>query len=84
MIKSTQLGDQAIEIAHDTDELIGEYIKLLTDQDVIEGMSPEELAIIQDSFKLIKKCEQLMIDAYENQDRIEHKLDKMIKLLEDK
>lgn len=84
MEKSTQLGDQAIEIAHDTDELMGKYIKLLSDQDVIEAMSPEKLVILQDSFKLLKKCEKLMIDAYESQDRIEHKLDKVIKILEDK
>ena len=84
MKESTQLGDQAIEIAHDTDELMGKYIKLLSDQDVIEAMSPEELVILQDSFKLIKKCEKLMIDAYESYDRIEHKLDKVIKLLDEK
>ena len=84
MGKSTQLGDQALELCRDTDELMGKYIKLLSDQDVIEAMSPDELVVLQDSFKLLKKCEKLMIDAYESQDRIEHKLDKIIKLLDEK
>ena len=88
---SESLGDQALELAGAMNQLMQRYLDLLKEQlnvddeddDYIDDETKAMLDLIRESIILCDHAEKLVIGQCDAMDRMEHKLDKIMKKLDD-
>lgn len=87
---SESLGDQALELAGALSELMTKYLDLLKkqlnvdeDDDYIDEDTKEMLDLIDNGMILCDRATKLTIGQCDAFDRMEHKLDKIMKKLDD-
>ena len=80
---SESLGDQALELMGATDKWLETYLNSESFKDALNYMDEKDKAVMNDTFEIIKRTEKFIIDYSDAMDRIEHKIDKIYKLVAD-
>lgn len=77
------LKDTAKEIMNEMDELKDAMLKLVSIDEFLT-MEPEVLAMLQKCISLYEKSKNFMIETAAITDEMNHKLDKVLELLEER
>lgn len=81
--KSDSIGDQALECMAALDKWFERYVNSEPYKSALEYASDEDKEMLNEGFILMKQIEKWAIDWTECSERIEHKLDKIYKLVEE-
>lgn len=76
--------DQVKTLCDMVDNLMGNYVEMLVDLDVLESMDSATLQILQDSIGIMKLAEKISVDQAQAMDEMISNQRRIIELLEKK